>query len=93
MEEEDEVENKVVDTSNSWAAKLFVKAFDNGRVRSATSLSEVRQEEEIKGRQDKGRMRQICREYVEEKKLKKRWKKKSKKRSRNQRKSTSTHTL
>ena len=42
-DEEDEVENKVVDTSNSWAAKLFVKAFDNGRVRSATTLSEVGQ--------------------------------------------------
>ena len=41
-EEEDEVESKVVaDTSNNWAAKLFVKAFDNGRVRSATTLSEV----------------------------------------------------
>ena len=40
-DEEDEVENKVVDTSNSWAAKLFVKAFDNGRVRSATSISQV----------------------------------------------------
>ena len=41
-DDDDEVENKVVDTSNSWAAKLFVKAFDNGRVRSATSLSQVR---------------------------------------------------
>ena len=41
-DEEDEVENKVVaDTSNSWAAKLFMKAFDNGRVRSATSISQV----------------------------------------------------
>ena len=40
-DEEDEVESKVVDTSNSWAAKLFVKAFDNGRVRSATSISQV----------------------------------------------------
>ena len=45
VEEEDEVEKEVVDTSNSWAAKLFVKAFDNGRVRSATSLSEVGREE------------------------------------------------